>query len=154
MTQRNTKRRRRSKEELLYDPEVASEVIEPVSKQLRTIMQSARTNLAAATLETVQVMEMRLNASHAVEDAAVVFLEQQEEKQKANRRELWLQVVHSQTLEMIIDEWKSAVARRDTSLQHPEAKDTTDNVLRDDVDCPGQASANHKGDHPKDITHG
>ena len=154
MTQRNAKRRR-SKEDLLYDPEVASEIIEPVSKQLRTIMQSARTNLAAATLETVQVMQMRLNASHAVEDAAVAFLEQLEEKQKANRRELWLQVVHSQTLEMIIDEWKSAVARRDTSLQHPEVKDTTDNVLRDDADCPGQASANHKGDHPtEDITHG
>ena len=90
-------------------------------------------------------MNIQLKASHAVEDAAVAYLEQLEKKQKDDRRELWLQIVHAETLEVIIEEWKSAA---EMNSQHKPTQDATRNVLRNDNDCPGQAGANHKGDHP------
>ena len=68
-----------------------------------------------------------------------------EEEQKADKRALWLQTVHAETLEAILDEW-----RFKSGLQYGRQpqQNTSDNVLRTDPDCPGQTSANHKGDHP------
>jgi hypothetical protein len=143
MTQRSPKRRRA--EDLQFDPKVGCEMMEPMSTALRNIIASTRTNLAAATLETLQVMNLRIRASHAVEDAAVAYTEQMEQKQKTMRRKLWLQTVHAETLETILDEWRCAVTKSNTQ---PPTQDTTQNILRDDADCPGQTSANHKGDHP------
>ena len=76
MTQRSPKRRR--EEDLRFDLDMEREVTEPVSQTLQMIMMSARTNLVAANLETLQVMNLRIRASHAVEDAAVAYTEQME----------------------------------------------------------------------------
>ena len=77
---------------------------QPVSAILQSIMAKARSNLAAASLETLQVVNLRLQASHAVEDAAVICLRQMEEKQEATKRAMWLQTVHTETLETSLDE--------------------------------------------------
>ena len=106
-------------------------------------MAKAISNLVAASLETLQVVNLRLQASHAVEDAAVIYLKQMEEKQEADRRAMWLQTVHTETLETILDEWRFKAGL----LRQPE-QNTTGNTLRTDPDCPGRTSANHKGDHP------
>ena len=45
-----------------------------------------------------------LQARHAVEDVAVAYLQQMEEKQKADKTAMWLQTVHTETLETILDE--------------------------------------------------
>ena len=139
MEHRSEKRKR----DQTYDPDVKFEVTQPVSAVLQNIMAKARSNLAAASLETLQVVNLRLQASHAVEDAAVIYLKQMEEKQKATKREMWLQTVHTETLEAILDEWRFKAGL----LKQPE-QNTTGNTLRNDPDCPWQTSANHKGDHP------
>jgi len=125
MTQRSPKRRRA--EDLQFDPDMECEVMEPVSHALRNIIASARTNLAAATLqvETLQVMNLRIRASHAVEDAAVAYAEQMEQNQKTRRRKLWLQTVHAETLETILDEWKCAMTKSNVArrgLVHTQVK--------------------------------
>ena len=89
------------------------------------------------------MVNLRLQARHAVEDAAVIYLKQMEEKQEATKRAMWLQTVREETLETILDEWRFKAGL----LRQPE-QTTTGNTLRDDPDCLGQISANHKGDHP------
>ena len=128
-----------------YDPDEKFEVTLPMSAILQNIIAKARSKLATASLETMQVVSLRMQASHAVEDAAVAYLQQMEETQKADKRAMWLQTVHTETLEPILDEW-----RFKTGLLHGRQpqQNTTDNVLRTDPDCPGQTSADHKGDHP------
>ena len=54
----------------------------------------------------MQVMNLRIQASHAVEDAAVAYLQQIKEKQKADRRAMRLQAVHTETLEAILNRWR------------------------------------------------
>ena len=139
MENRSEKRKR----DQTYDPDVTFEVTQPVSAILQNIMARARSNLAAASLETLQVVNLRLQASHAVEDAAVIYLKQMEAKQEADRRAMWLQTVRTETLETILDEWRFKAGL----LKQPE-QNTTGNTLRTDPNCPGQTSPNHKGDHP------
>ena len=115
MTQRSPKRRRG--EDLRFNPDMKHEVMEPVSQALQKIMMSARTTLAAATLETLQVMNLRIRASHAVEDATIAYTEQMELEQKEMQRELFIQAVHSETLETILDEWKCAITKAMSNSQ-------------------------------------